>query len=382
MMNSAKSGNRSMTDREVCIGCNLISGIGSVRFAKLCEAVDSPAQIPELDRSDLMQIPGFGAMLAEKVVGFDWDAEVGRELAVAERGGVRILTRFDEGYPDILRHIYDPPLALYVRGNLPEFPDNAIAIVGSRRVSRYGEEMTAMLSREAAAAGFTVVSGLALGVDSIAHKTVVEASGITVGVIGAGLLHMHPKENIPLARDIVQNGGAVISEFPFDMPVSRQNFPRRNRIVAGLCRGVIVVEAGVDSGALITARLALESGRDVFAVPGRVDNPQARGCHKLIKEGASLIENIDDVLAAWNCGMLPGFAANADESHGEYAEFSDLSENEAAVCRLLKDGEASFDMIYAALNIDAGMLSSILMKLELKLLISLDSSSFYRLNNR
>ena len=371
-----------MTDREVCIGCNLISGIGSARFARLCEVVDSPSQIPELDRADLMQIPGFGAMLAEKVVSFDWDAEVGRELAVAERGGVRILTRFDEAYPEILQHIYDPPLALYVRGNLPEFPDNAIAIVGSRRVSRYGEEMTAMLSREAAAAGFTVVSGLALGVDSIAHRTVVEASGTTVGVIGAGLLHLHPKENIPLARDIVQTGGAVISEFPFDMPVSRQNFPRRNRIVAGLCRGVIVVEAGVDSGALITARLALENGRDVFAVPGRVDNPQARGCHKLIKEGAALIENFDDVLSAWNCGMLPGFAAVADEQHGSYAEFSDLSENETAVCRLLKDGECSFDMIYAALNIDAGMLSSLLTKLELKLLISQDPNKFYRLNIR
>ena len=369
-----------MTEREVCIGCNLISGIGSVRFAKLCEVVDSPAQIPELDRSDLMQIPGFGAMLAEKIVAFDWDAEVGRELSVAERGGVRILTRFDEGYPEVLRHIYDPPLALYVRGNLPEFPDNAVAIVGSRRVFRYGEEMTAMLAREAAAAGFTVVSGLALGVDSIAHKTVVSSAGITVGVIGAGLLHLHPKENIPLAREMVQSGGAVISEFPFDMPVSRQNFPRRNRIVAGLCRGVIVVEAGVDSGALITAKLALESGRDIFAVPGRIDNPQARGCHKLIKEGAALIENFDDVMSAWNCGMLPGFAAVADEQYGNYAEFSDLSENEAAVCRLLKDGEASFDMIYAALEMDAGMLSSLLTKLELKLLISQDSNKFYRLN--
>ena len=327
-----------------------------------------------------MQIPGFGAMLAEKVVSFDWDAEVGRELSVAERGGVRILTRFDEGYPDVLRHIYDPPLVLYVRGNLPEFPDNAVAIVGSRRVSRYGEEMTAMLAREAAAAGFTVVSGLALGVDAIAHRAVVESSGTTVGVIGAGLLHLHPKENIPLARDIVQNGGAVVSEFPFDMPVSRQNFPRRNRIVAGLCRGTIVVEAGIDSGALITARLALESGRDVFAVPGRVDNPQARGCHKLIKEGAALIESFDDVLSAWNCGMLPGFAAVQDEQHASYAEFSDLSENEAAVCRLLKDGEASFDMIYAALNMDAGMLSSLLTKLELKLLISQEANKFYRLN--
>ena len=370
-----------MTDREVCIGCNLISGIGAARFAKLCEIAGSPSRIPELDRAALMDIPGFGAILAEKLISFDWDAEISRELAIAERGGVRILSRYDEAYPEILRHIYDPPLVLYVRGNLPAFDEKAVAVIGSRRVSRYGEEMTAMLAREAAAAGFTVVSGLAMGVDSIAHRAVVQASGVTVGVIGAGLLHLHPKENIPLAWEIIETGGAVMTEFPFDFPVSRQNFPRRNRIVAGLCKGTIVVEAGIDSGALITARLALESGRDVFAVPGRVDNPQARGCHKLIKEGAALIENFDDVLTAWNYGFLPGFAVE-DENAGKAPEFSDLSENEAAVCRLLKNGEASFDSIYAALAIDAGILSSVLTKLELKLIISQDSNKLYRLNLR
>lgn len=369
-----------MNDREACIGCNLISGIGSARFAKLCEAAGSAGRIPELDRSELMQISGIGAMLAEKIVSFDWDAEVSRELAIAERGGVRIFSRYDEGYPEILHHIYDPPLVLYVRGNLPDSADKSIAIVGSRRVSRYGEEMTAMLAREAAAAGFTVVSGLALGVDSIAHKAVVQASGKTVGVIGGGLMHLHPKENIALAREIIETGGAVISEFPFDFPVARQNFPRRNRIVAGLCRGTIVVEAGIDSGALITARLALESGRDVFAVPGRVDNPQARGCHKLIKEGAALIENFDDVLSAWDFDLLPGMRGNSEEVPDKAPEFSDLSENEAAVCRMLKDGELSFDSLYAALNIDSGILSSVLTKLELKLIITQESNKCYRLN--
>ena len=370
-----------MTDREACIGCNLISGVGIARFRLLCQAAGTPAAIPELDRSALMQIPGIGALLAEKIVNFDWDAEISRELTIAERGGVRIFTLFDEGYPEILRNIFDPPLCLYVRGTLPEFKDNAVAIVGSRRMSRYGAEMTAMIAREAAAAGYTVVSGLALGVDTAAHQTVVESGGITVGVIGGGLLHLHPKENIALARTMVERGGAVISEFPFGLPVARQNFPRRNRIVAGLCRGIVVIEAGVDSGALITARLALEEGRDVFAVPGRIDNPQARGCHKLIKEGAALIESFDDVMSAWHLGLLPGFAPDGDEAAMPVAgeEFSDLSGNEAAICRMLKNGEASFDDIYAALQIDPGTLSALLAKLELKLIISQSADRIYRL---
>ena len=366
-----------MTDREVCIGCNLISGIGAVRFGKLCEAVDRPSQIPELTRSDLLNIPGMGNVIAEKIVSFDWDAEVSRELAIAERGGVRIYTRFDENYPEILRHIYDPPLCLYVRGNLPEFPEKAVAIVGSRRMSRYGEEMTAMIAREAVAAGFIVVSGLALGVDGVAHRAAVVNGGITVGVIGGGLLHVHPKENIELARQMVEHGGAVISEFPFGQPVARRNFPRRNRIVAGLCRGTIVIEAGIESGALITARLALENGRDVFAVPGRVDNPQAKGCHKLIKDGAMLIESFDDVMDAWNCGMLPGFDIPEPNESGD--RYGDLSADESAVCCLLKNGEAGFDDICAALQMDVGKLTSLLTKLELKLLITQDGNKLYRL---
>lgn len=370
-----------MIERDICIGCNLIPGIGAARFSKLCEVTGDVRRIPELTRAELMQIPGIGAMLAEKIVSFDWDADVSRELSIAERGGVRIISRFDDAYPEILRHIYDPPLCLYVRGTLPEFPEKAVGIVGSRRMSRYGEEVTAMISREAASAGFIVVSGLALGVDAVAHRAAVEAGGVTVGVIGGGLLHLHPKENIPLARQMVESGGAVISEFPFGLPVARQNFPRRNRIVAGLCRGIIVTEAGVDSGALITAKLALDSGRDVFAVPGRVDNPQARGCHKLIKEGATLVESFDDVMNAWNCGMLPGFEIPEPDEIGRDS-YSDLSENEAAVCRLLEQGEASFDELFTALDLDVGILTSVLTKLELKLIVNRDGERSYRLNKR
>lgn len=368
-----------MTDREACIVCNMIPGIGWVRFNALCSAFGGAAKIPETSRAELLDVKGIGAQFAEKIVEFDWDAELNREMAIAERGGVRIYTVFDEGYPEVLRTLYDPPLCLYVRGKLPEFPENAVAVVGSRRISSYGEAMTRQIAGDAALAGFTVVSGLAFGTDAVAHRAVLDVSGNTVGVIGAGLMHLHPKENIALARAIVESGGAVVSEFPLDFPVMKGNFPRRNRIVAGLCRGTIVIEAGVESGALITARLAMECGRDVFALPGRVDNPQAAGCHRLIKDGAFLIEHFDDVCAAWNLGLLPGLCQSSDAAAYDPDSFNDLDPNCAAVCNLLAGGEATFDEIHIATGIEAGTLLAALMRLELKLLVTRGENQHYRL---
>ena len=238
--------------------------------------------------------------------------------------------------------------------------------------------MTAMIAREAAVAGFTVVSGLAIGIDSVAHKAVLDVAGTTVAVIGSGLIHVHPKENIPLARAIVESGGAVISEFPLNFPVSRQNFPRRNRIVAGLCRGTLLMEAGLESGALITARLAMENGRDVFALPGLADNPQAAGCHRMIKDGANLMESFDDVTAAWSLGL---FQKTKPEQLITYApdSFEDLEAGCAEICRLLSNGEATLDELYEATGRDPGSLLADLMKLELKLLVERGMDQHYRL---
>ncbi len=372
-----------MTDREGCVALNMISGIGYVKYLALLERFGSADNIRTASRSDLLQVDGIGKMLAEKIVNFDWDAELSRELAIADRGGVRIITLADDNYPAMLRDLYDPPLVLYVRGKLPETPDRSLAIVGSRRVSAYGEKMAQLFCEEAVGCGFTVVSGLAIGVDTIVHTAAVDMAGKTVGVLGGGLMHMHPKENIELARRMVQGGGAVISEFPLDFPVMRTNFPRRNRIVAALSRATMVIEAGVESGALITARLAAEIGRDVFALPGRVDNPQAQGCHKLIKEGAGLAENFDDIMSALCAGLRPG---QLDVSSGETVGSEELEPDCAKIYGLLKNGDADLEELREAADMDTGRLLATLMKLELKLLIERDAQHYYHItgsrNNR
>ena len=365
-----------MNRREACIALNMISGIGFIKYRAILETFESGDAIRSASRSDLQQVDGIGKILAERIVNFDWDAELSRELGIAERGGVRIITIEDDNYPEILRELYDPPLVLYVRGRLPETPDRSIAVVGSRRISSYGEKMARMICEEAAVAGFTVVSGLAIGTDTIAHQTMVDMAGKTIGVLGGGLMHMHPQENIKLARAMVQGGGAVISEFPLDFPVCRTNFPRRNRIVAGLSRATLVIEAGMESGALITARLAAEAGRDVFAVPGRVDNPQAQGCHKLIKEGAALVENFDDILSALCTGLPPG---RLNAATGEIVGSEELEPDCATVYNLLKNGDADLEELCEATGMEPGKLLAVLMKLELKLLVERDAEHYYHL---
>lgn len=365
-----------MTERELCIGLNMISGIGSVRYRALCEAFGSPDAVRGASRGELQEIPGIGRITAERMVAFDWDAELSRELSIAERGGVRILTLADEDYPKALREIFDPPICLYIRGRLPEDPERSVAIVGSRRISGYGERMAKMLAEEATQCGFTVFSGLAAGTDTVVHRAVTELAGKTVGVIGGGLLHMYPRENIPLAREMIASGGAVMSEFPLDFPINRRNFPRRNRIVAGMCRAVIVVEAGVDSGALITARLAAEMGKEVFAVPGRVDNMQARGCHRLIKEGAGLAENFDDVLMALSTGLRPG---ELNAATGEVTGTGELPPECELILGLLANGDADLEELQEATGMEPGALLSLLTGLEMKLLVSRDSDMYYHL---
>ena len=372
-----------MLDREACIVLNMISGIGYAKYSALTAEFGSPACVFEESCDALRRIPGIGAALADRITESDGDAMLENECRLADKAGVRIVTLFDEEYPDVLRHLYDPPLCLYVRGKLPVFPDNAVAVVGSRRMSGYGARMTRQMVSEAVDAGFAVVSGLAFGIDTVAHQTAAENNGVTVAVLPGGLMHIHPRENISLARRIVETGGALVSEFPMDFPVSRSTFPRRNRIVAGLCRATIVMEAGITSGALITARLALEGGRDLFAVPGSVENPQSHGCHQLLKEGAAgLAEHFSDVQNGMGIGYLPGLrpgeAAEPEKIAYNPDAPSGLAPEARTVWELLDGRELSVDALLTESGLDTGTLLAALMGLEMKLLVCHGSDQIYR----
>jgi DNA processing protein len=364
----------AMTDREAYIVLNMIPGIGPIRLTALCAHFGSASAALSAGRRGLCAVPGLGPELAGDVAAWESKTDLAGELHLAERAGVRIVTRVDADYPPMLAEIHDPPLCLYVRGELPNPALPTLGVVGSRRITPYGRRMAEYLSTAAAHAGWPVISGLAYGVDAVAHESVVTAGGITVAVLGGGLARIHPQDHIPLARRIAAGAGAVISEFPMTFPPSRRTFPMRNRIISGMSNGVLVIEAGVRSGALITAKTALEQGRQVFAVPGRADDPQSRGCNNLIRDGAKLTETFDDIVADFE--FLPGFVSPAalpkpPFGEAEEEEFDDSgltasSEEEKILALLAVEGECSVDRIAGDVGMPMGPLLALLMELTLK----------------
>lgn len=271
-----------------------IDGIGNASFQPLLDHFRSLVAVFSSDIRDLSAIPGISKKSAAAIVSFkDWDTIL-RQLDMLDKTGVNIITCQDELYPPNLLNIYDRPAFLYVLGHL-EKNDINLAIVGSRNASTYGKYTTDRISRELALRGITIVSGMARGIDSCAHRGALAAQGRTIAVLGSGLDVIYPPENKKLFAAISQNG-AVISEFPMGTQPLPYHFPARNRIISGLSYGVLVVEAGEKSGSLITAKLAMEQGREVFAIPGTIDSASSRGSNSLIKQGAKLIENIDDIL--------------------------------------------------------------------------------------
>ena len=372
-----------ISDRDACIILNMISGIGYARFAALVRRFGSPSAVLMASELEIAEVKGIGPNLAHAVASWQSTVDLESEMLQVRRAGVKIITIEDSDYPEPLRQIADPPLVLYVRGELPDFNSNCAAIVGSRRLSVYGDRMARNFARDAATANWVVVSGLAFGVDAAAHKATLEANGITVGVLGGGLARIHPQEHVPLASEIVRKGGALISEYPMNFPVSRQSFPRRNRIVSALSQAVIVIEAGIESGALITARLALEHGKAVFALPGRVDEPQAAGCNMLIRDcGAKLVTCFNDVLADFD--FLPGMAPAMDFSKNPAptaaAEAPLLNDAEKIIMQsLLTQGPGTLDDLAARTNLAPGTLAGTLMALEIRDLAIKSPNGIYAL---
>jgi DNA processing protein len=291
------------------IALKAVEDVGCVGFKALLAAFSSPRAVFSATVRTLQAVPGIGSKTTDHIRSFsDW-AMAEKEVAQAGKLRVAIVTCEDPRYPQNLLNIYDYPPYLYVKGSLSP-AETCLAIVGSRLASTYGRYVTEKLSRELALTGITVVSGLARGIDSAAHRGALAGKGRTIAVLGCGLDVIYPPENRELAEAVAASG-ALVTEFPFQTPPNAPNFPSRNRIISGISLGVVVVEAGEKSGSLITARIAAEQGRSVFAVPGAIEAAGSRGTNRLIKQGAKLIENVEDILEEIlpQAGLLPAASA-------------------------------------------------------------------------
>jgi len=275
------------------IELSLIPGLGGQTLRRLLSEFGLPHRILGASRSQLSRVVPEGAAVRIQERGRRADVE--RALAWASRPGHAVITLAEAEYPRLLLEIPDPPILLYVSGKIPLLSSPALAVVGSRNATPQGLKNAQSFARALSDAGLTIVSGMALGVDAAAHRGGLEGSSSTVAVLGTGIDMVYPRRNEPLSAEI-SNKGTLVSEFPLGTPPHAGNFPRRNRLISGLARGCLVVEAALDSGSLITARLATDQGREVFAIPGSIHSPLSKGCHALIKQGAKLIESAQDVL--------------------------------------------------------------------------------------
>ena len=360
-----------MTSREAYIALNMIDGVGPIRLRALLDRFGEPQAILAASRGELMQVEGVGEEVARSVTGWPEQVDLDAELQRIEKAGVRVVARDEADYPKNLREVYDPPVVLYVKGTLSDRDALAMAIVGSRRTTLYGQEMARKLAFQLARVGVPVVSGMARGIDTAAHHGALQAKGRTVAVIGCGIDIVYPAENKKLAEEIVEKGGAVVTEFPFGVQPGPQNFPMRNRIISGWSLGTVVVEANLKSGALITANQAAEQGRQVFAVPGRADSILSRGTNKLIKEGAKLTEDAEDILNEFEY-LLPKKAVEpAEDGSGDKGTKPalKLSEMEEKVMAQLGQEETAIDDIIRASGLTTACVSATLLSLEMKRLV-------------
>jgi DNA processing protein len=348
-------------DRVDWLALHLVPGLGNMAFKKLLDRFGDPAEVFRAKLTDLAQVEGLRKQVALRITKREFSLDPQNVLRDLEKYGARVMTFSDPTYPEPLREIHDPPMVLYTKGL--EIPGKAtfVAIVGSRNSTPYGVKTAENLAQGLARRGLGVVSGLARGIDSAAHWGCIEGRGFTVGVLGTGIDAVYPQSNKKLFEAMVEKG-SVITEFPLKTPPEPRNFPIRNRLISGLSRGVIVVEATMKSGSLITASVALEQGREVFAVPGSVHSFKSTGCHFLIKQGAKLVENADDVLD--ELGLNYTYAAKKD-SYAEPA-LPLMEDNEKKVYDLIGDYPVHIDDIVREGNLEPGTASAVLMRMELK----------------
>ncbi len=364
-----------MTETEAHIALNMVPRLGPVRLRRLLDVFETPQRILSASAMELERVEGIGPQAAHSIAGWEKSVDLSAELRRIADFGARVIIPSDGEYPELLRTIHDPPIVLYVRGQLTERDRHAIGVVGTRKPSHYATECAKKLSYQLAYSGLTIYSGLARGIDTAAHQGALAAKGRTIAVMGSGLNHLYPPQNRELAEKIADGHGAVITEFAMDTKPDKQTFPMRNRIVAGSSFGLLVVEAGFNSGALITANQAADQGRAIYAIPGRIDNPVALGSNKLIQQGAKLVQSAQDILD--DMGLL----FSEQPTLSALKTTRELSETEHTVLNALTDDENHVDAITSRSRLPSAMVSSTLLALEMKHLVKqLPGSRFVKTN--
>ncbi|HEY7002042.1 MAG TPA: DNA-processing protein DprA [Candidatus Udaeobacter sp.] len=354
-----------MNATEACIALNMLPTVGPVRLRKLLEVFRQPQQILAAKRNELRTVEGIGSEVADQISNWKSIVDLTAELDRIREFGAEVITQESPSYPKSLREIHAPPIVLYVSGELQERDHHAIGIIGARRTTHYGVESAKKLAYQLAYAGLTVISGLARGIDTAAHQGALAAKGRTIAVIGSGLSRLYPPENAALAEKIRAGNGAIVSEFSMEIEPDRQTFPMRNRIISGWSHGILVVEAGLNSGALITASQAIEQGRSVYAVPGHINAPSAMGSNRLIQQGAKLVMDASDILDDLQI-LLPEAKPSAEAA---VRPLPPLSEDERRIYDAIEATETSIDEITEKTKLPSAAVSSTLLRLELKRLV-------------
>jgi len=343
------------------LALKMIPNLGNITYRRLLDRFGDPTNVFNARLHELLKVEGIRVQTAKRIVSNEWEGDPQQELQRLRKIGARLITIFDSSYPMDLKQIHDPPPLLYIKGNDLPSKETMIAVVGSRNPSHYGLKVTEEICQGLAMLNIVVVSGMAKGIDAAAHWGCLRRKGFTIAVLGSGIDVIYPSSNVKLYHYIAENG-SVITEFPLGTPPEGRNFPIRNRIISGLSKGVVVVEASRRSGSLITASLALEQGREVFAVPGSIESYKSTGTHLLIKQGAKLVENADDILQELGLSS----PSSRDGAPPKKVALPPLEEDETRIFDILSNYPIHIDHIVRSSKFDSAKVASILTGLELK----------------
>lgn len=364
-----------MTRREALIALNLLPEVGPCRLRSLMQYFSEPQEILGASVERLRRVPRLGEKCISVLHSWEENCDLPGEERYAQLAGVSIVTFEDPSYPRQLLDIHDPPICLYVRGDIQALSRSfdSLAMVGSRFVTSYGVTMAKQLASQVAMAGWIVVSGLARGIDTVCHTSALDVGGCTIAVLGCGLDRIYPPENLELARRIASSGGALLSEFSLGTRPAKGNFPMRNRIISGLSRGTLVVEAGLNSGSLITAAQSLEQGRAVFAVPGRAGDVTSSGCNALLRDGARLVERYEDIREEFS--VLPSLRESVLRREEKIRDARSVSEEvplkplEFRIWSAIGDSERQIDEIVEELGEPVSSVLGALLTLEIRQMV-------------